>query len=183
MFVPEPQSSGRLEDVEWRIIVTDPDLMGKVIGPRFGPSPIRFKASEPPQEGSRPFSLDHLRIFITPSLKFQEGAGRPSRRYFYFRFIMTYIQHKKKNNTAWADDLVKAKGYLWATPGPYLREGMLIALAKAGGDLFMPEAWEDLVKKGSFKDVEDCPAKPAEVEKVYSRTLSSEYAKALEKAG
>lgn len=40
-------------------------------------------------------------------------------------------------------DQVEAKGKLWATPGKYLRESMLIALARKASDHFAPEAfWE-----------------------------------------
>jgi hypothetical protein len=90
---------------------------------------------------------------------------------------MTFIQQKKANNTKWADQLVKAKGYLWATPGPYVRKGMLEMLAKIGGDVWMPEAYEQMVRKTSFTHTEGSPAKPTEVEKKYSRKLLSAFDK------
>jgi hypothetical protein len=95
---------------------------------------------------------------------------------------MTFIQQKKANNTEWADKLVEAKGYLWATPGPYIRKGMLEMLAKIGGDVWMPEAYEQMVRKTSFTHVEGSPAKPAEVEKDYSRKLLSAFEKSKTEA-
>ena len=38
---------------------------------------------------------------------------------------------------------MEAKGYLWATPGLYLRESMLQALARRISDWFLPEVFYD----------------------------------------
>ena len=43
---------------------------------------------------------------------------------------------------AWVDR-VDARGYLWATPGPYLRKSMLLTLARRISDTFLPEAFYD----------------------------------------
>ena len=36
---------------------------------------------------------------------------------------------------------VEVKGRMWATPGPYLRQSMLISLARKISDHFLPEAF------------------------------------------
>ena len=95
---------------------------------------------------------------------------------------MTYLQQQKAGNTAWVDELDKSKGYLWATPGKYLREGMLIALAKAAGDMFLPQAWEQMIKTTSFNNSEDTPNKSDTVEKEYGRTISAELEMVTNKA-
>jgi hypothetical protein len=46
--------------------------------------------------------------------------------------------------------VVNANGYLWAAPGPYLRESMLIGLARVGGGLWIPEAYEQMIKETKF---------------------------------
>jgi hypothetical protein len=61
--------------------------------------------------------------FLTPN--------RPARRYLYFRYLCTYFHWKKQGDTDWVS-WVEARGMMWATPGPYLRQLMLKTLAKEG---------------------------------------------------
>lgn len=51
---------------------------------------------------------------------------------------------------AWVGD-VEAKGRIWATPGPYLRQSMLISLARKVSDHFLPEVFYD---ETTFEEVE-----------------------------
>lgn len=51
---------------------------------------------------------------------------------------------------AWVGD-VEAKGRIWATPGPYLRQSMLISLARKVSDHFLPEVFYD---QTTFEEVE-----------------------------
>ena len=51
---------------------------------------------------------------------------------------------------AWVGD-AEAKGMLWAAPGPYLCQSMLISLARKVSDYFLPEVF---YKQTTFTEVE-----------------------------
>ena len=51
---------------------------------------------------------------------------------------------------AWVGD-VEANGRMWATPGPYLRQSMLISLARKVSDHFLPEVFYE---QTTFEEVE-----------------------------
>jgi hypothetical protein len=55
---------------------------------------------------------------------------------------------------------VEAKGYLWATPGPYLRKSMLFTLARRISDNFLPEVFYD----STFTIADGCPQRSPEDE-------------------
>ena len=57
-------------------------------------------------------------------------------------------------------DRVKARGYLWATPGPYLRKSMLLTLARRISDQFLPEVFYD----STFTIADCCPRRSPEDE-------------------
>lgn len=57
------------------------------------------------------------------------GETRPARRFLYFRFIITYIFHKRNGDTGFAKKIENIQNF-WPTPGPYLRKSMLISLAR-----------------------------------------------------
>ncbi|MCJ1405118.1 hypothetical protein MMC11_008344 [Xylographa trunciseda] len=90
--------------------------------------------------------------FLTPS--------RPARRYLYFRYIITYLHHKKEGTLVWVED-VEARGNMWAAPGPYIRRSMLVSLARKVLDHDLPE---DLYKENTFEQVEadESTARPQE---------------------
>ena len=67
-------------------------------------------------------------------------ANRPARRYLYFRYVITYLHHKREGTLVWVEN-VEARGTIWATPGPYLRQSMLISLARKVSDHFLPEVF------------------------------------------
>jgi len=68
------------------------------------------------------------------------GDNRPARRFLYFRYIMTYLYYKKLGQLQWADR-VEAHGYMWPTPGSYLRRPMLQVLARQVSDNYLPEVF------------------------------------------
>jgi len=76
-------------------------------------------------------------------LKFRDTvpAAHPAKRYAYFRLLMTYLMHVTQgNSTDWVRN-VEAKGFMWYTPGQYLRKSMLQVLAKGVSDHYLPEAF------------------------------------------
>ncbi|XMA15379.1 hypothetical protein WAI453_008170 [Rhynchosporium graminicola] len=63
---------------------------------------------------------------------------------------------------------ISSKGYLWATPGPYLRKTLLLALARRVSDAYEPEAF---YLENSFGDLPYAKVS-ADDEAVYARTLA-----------
>jgi len=53
---------------------------------------------------------------------------------------MTYLYYKKLEQLEWASSL-EAHGYMWPTPGPYLRRSMLQVLARQVSDRYLPEVF------------------------------------------
>ena len=68
------------------------------------------------------------------------GPQRPAKRFLYFRFVITYLHAKKAGDIPWVAE-VEAKGQMWATPGPYLRQSMLVTLARQVSDHYLPEVF------------------------------------------
>jgi hypothetical protein len=69
------------------------------------------------------------------------------------------LHQQKLGNIEWLDR-VEAKGYLWATPGPYLRKSMLLTLARRISDQFLPEVFYD----STFTIADSCPQRSPEDE-------------------
>ena len=65
---------------------------------------------------------------------------------------MTFLRQQKLGNNKWLSHL-EAKSYLWAAPGPYLRESMLRILAKQVSDDLLPEVFH----KSTFQNENSCP--------------------------
>lgn len=60
---------------------------------------------------------------------------RPGKRYLYFKTIMALYIRKRYAATGWEHDLERiGTGNVWATPGKYLRQSTLLALALEYGD-------------------------------------------------
>lgn len=94
--------------------------------------------------------------FLTPN--------RPARRYLYLRYAITCIYQKRIGNVEWLDQALlknEARGYIWATPGPYLRRSMLITLARKVSDHFLPEAFYG---QSTFTEADGCPGRSADAE-------------------
>jgi hypothetical protein len=68
----------------------------------------------------------------------------------------------------WASK-VDAKGLMWATPGPYLRESMLKNLARHVSDHYLPEVF---YKNMTFTEADGCPARSAEEEDTLALSLA-----------
>ncbi|KIN00030.1 hypothetical protein OIDMADRAFT_55918 [Oidiodendron maius Zn] len=116
VLVPDKVKTG--ENAVWRCILVDQSIATNMItaGTKWG-------------------DLDGRELkFLTPN--------QPARRYLYLRYVITFLHQQKLGNMAWVDR-VDARGYLWATPGPYLRKSMLLTLARRISDTFLPEAFYD----------------------------------------
>jgi len=116
-------------------------------------SPLRFKVVITDNDLMLPkawiTSKERFRDIHNKELVFR-NSNRPAARYLYFRYVMTYLWHKKKGNSAWAAE-IDAKGTMWATPGSYLRGSLLKMLARKVSDRFLPET---IYGHQSFEDGE-----------------------------
>jgi hypothetical protein len=108
--------------------------------------------------------------FLTPN--------RPARRYLYLRYVITALHQQKLGNVGWLGR-VEAKGYLWATPGPYLRESMLRTLARRISDHFLPEVFYD----STFTIADGCPARSPEDEEDLAMGFDHKMQDALAREG
>ena len=62
--------------------------------------------------------------------------ARPASRFLYYHFVMTLLRNKKHRQPGWEKFSVElSTGKPFATMGPYMRESMLLALARMAGDL------------------------------------------------
>jgi hypothetical protein len=85
---------------------------------------------------------------------------------------MTYLYCKNAGRSLeWAKSL-DAKRYIWATPGPYLRKGMLASMSKVADVMYMPEAWAMELEQNTFVDAEGSHAKDGKAETDMGRKLS-----------
>lgn len=93
--------------------------------------------------------------------------NQPARRYLYFRYLITFLHHRRAGNTEWAESL-ESYGYMWATPGAYLRKTMLMTLARKASDNYLPEVFW---KSKTFDNRPDCPNRTAEEEEILTESL------------
>ncbi|KAJ9374586.1 hypothetical protein DTO282E5_669 [Paecilomyces variotii] len=130
-IVPVPENNS--EYTRWRCILVD-DSRKRLVCLRQGDNLVRWED----------FDGKEL-VFL--------GTNRPSRRYLYFRFIVTYLHAKNTGNTSFTEK-VEDRNRFWASPGPYLRHSTLISLARniSGCDL-PPSLLEDTTFKST--DMED----------------------------
>lgn len=64
------------------------------------------------------------------------NMNRPASRFLYYHFVVTLLRNKKSRKPGWEKFSAELPtGKPFATMGPYLRESMLLALAKMAGDL------------------------------------------------
>ncbi|KAJ5241048.1 uncharacterized protein N7469_002639 [Penicillium citrinum] len=80
--------------------------------------------------------------------------NRPAKRYLYFRFVMTYLHWKKNGILTPFVSNVETVRQFWPTPGPYLRQSMLCALARNISGVDLPNS---LVQDRTFNDDEYPP--------------------------
>ena len=98
------------------------------------------------------------------------GKHRPAKRYLYFRFVMTYLNCQKEGSKMdWVED-VEAKGMMWPSPGPYLRQSMLIPLARKISDIYLPEAFYG---NTTFETAEGSTSQPPDEEKTQVLSLTA----------
>lgn len=68
-------------------------------------------------------------------LEFATDA-RPGRRHLYLHYLLTLFRRKRFNVEGWETDAAKAtSGYMWGSPGPWLRRSIIQALAFEIGDV------------------------------------------------
>lgn len=96
------------------------------------------------------------------------NENRPARRYLYFRYIMTYMSHKKQGSMEWAEKMDDS-GRRWATRGPYLRRSMLQYLARFVSHGALPE---ELIAGNTFTEAPGCPSRGEEVEATLAMSLA-----------
>ena len=89
---------------------------------------------------------------------------RPAKRFLYFRFVMTYLIQKRRDHesVAWASQ-IPSKGYLWATPGSYLRKTLLMSLARRVSDRYLPEAFYKIQTFSGLPYAKDRPEDEADM--------------------
>ncbi|KAL8661886.1 MAG: hypothetical protein Q9202_005168 [Teloschistes flavicans] len=114
-------------------------------------------------------SLKHsLRDLDGKKLQFRNN-NRPAKRFLYFRFIITYLESKNLGTASWVDR-VEGKGTMWATPGPYLRKSMLLALARKISDHYLPPP---LVNDNTFIQLEEESPRSPEDEDAMADSLKT----------
>ena len=129
---------------------------------RQGRRPIEFRcvlanksiANRTVTENQRWKDLDGIQLEFVNNF-------RPACRYLYFKYCVTYMYWQQKGETEWATSLGGLRGYIWATPGAYLRRSMLLSLAKGSEDHFLPEAF---YLQNTFEDGETSSGKVADVD-------------------
>lgn len=138
VFVPDKPAPG--VDIVWRCVV-----INKSKGPEEVTDNTRFR------------DIDGKELMFL-------NSNRPARRYLYLRYVITCIHQKRIGNSDMLEQALRrtdVRGYIWATPGPYLRKSMLISLAREVSDRFLPEAFYDT---STFADADGCPGRSAEAE-------------------
>lgn len=64
---------------------------------------------------------------------------------------------------------VEAKGHLWASPGQYLRQSLLVSLARKVSDLYLPETF---YKNTTFLEADGCAQRTEEEEEDLAMSLA-----------
>ncbi|KAH0556019.1 hypothetical protein GP486_006041 [Trichoglossum hirsutum] len=101
-------------------------------------------------------------------LKFR-SEHRPAARFLYYHFVVSLLRCRQQREPGWENIWVKLRtGQPWPTPGRYLRQSMLLVLAKTVGNLSEGEI-EGLVQERAF----DVPERMAhsEEEEIARRVL------------
>ncbi|KAH0538715.1 hypothetical protein FGG08_004732 [Glutinoglossum americanum] len=75
---------------------------------------------------------------------------RPAARFLYYHFVISLLHCRQYNQPGWETTWTKLKtSQPWPTPGPYLRQSMLMTLAKAVGNVSEADI-EKLVENHTF---------------------------------
>jgi hypothetical protein len=78
------------------------------------------------------------------------------------------LHAKKAGDMPWVAE-AEAKGQMWATPGPYLRQSMLVTLARQVSDHYLPEVF---YKDTTFTESAGSPQMSLEDEEIAALSLS-----------
>lgn len=79
-------------------------------------------------------------------LKFR-SEHRPAARFLYYHFVVSLLRCRQQREPGWENAWTNLRtGQPWATPGRYLRQSMLLVLARTAGDL------DDKEVKGLVQD-------------------------------
>ena len=110
-FVLIPLDASEDPILRWRIKVTDTSALNtKVFNRRLG-------------------TFDDKEVVFL-------NENRPASRFLYYHFVLTLLRNKKNRKPGWEKFSAELPtGKPFATMGPYMRESMLLALAKMAGDL------------------------------------------------
>jgi hypothetical protein len=108
--------------------------------------------------------------FLTPN--------RPARRYLYLRYVIAFLHQQKLGNVELLG-CVEARGYIWATPGPYLRKSMLLTLAGRTSDQPLLEVFYD----STFTISDGCPQRSPEDEEDLAMGFDHKMQDALSEKG
>ncbi|KAL8783509.1 MAG: hypothetical protein Q9195_009363 [Heterodermia aff. obscurata] len=69
-------------------------------------------------------------------VNWRNSDERPAARFLYFHFVITLLRNKRDGTPGWEQYMQELPtGKPFASMGPYLRKSMLLALARAAGDL------------------------------------------------
>jgi hypothetical protein len=110
------------------------------------------------------FSSNETRISTT---KFSNSAltPNPAPRFLYLRFLLIYLNAKRKGNLPWIAEVECSTPNLInlfsPLPGPYLRCSVLVTFARLGWDAEIPES---VMKGMTFADAQGCPKRIEEEE-------------------
>ena len=137
-FVLIPLDASEDPILRWKIKVTDTSAVNtKIFNRRLG-------------------NLDEKEVVFL-------NENRPASRFLYYHFVVTLLRNKQNRKPGWekfSTELPTGKPF--ATMGPYMRESMLLALAKMAGDLNAEEEakllggeGETFVEKEKLSEVEE----------------------------
>lgn len=84
---------------------------------------------------------------------------RPARRYLYFRYAITYLFWNKKGLLEWTAKTSDDRGRTRVPSGPYLRQSMLLVLARHISHNFLPDP---VIGDNTFEEVPESPSRPIE---------------------
>lgn len=76
---------------------------------------------------------------------------RPAARFFYYHFVLTLLRNRRYRQPGWETSWEELRTKQpWATPGPYLRKSMLLALARQADDVAESDVETLFVEPGTF---------------------------------
>ncbi|RFU27637.1 hypothetical protein B7463_g8718, partial [Scytalidium lignicola] len=149
VLVPDKPKQG--SEIVWRCVLVDHSVASQMI-----------------YQGTKWKDIDgRILKFLTPNW--------PARRYLYLRYVISYLHQQKLGNMKWLDN-IKARGYLWVTPGPYLRKSMLLSLARRTSDQFLPEVFYESTFNAADGYPERSPKDEVDLAMVFDHKMEDAFA-------